>query len=154
MPKRSNQQTDERQAKAAHRYAVARRVHLERAPGGTFGRVDYVAKESSAMGAAIVSVIEMKCRDCKHDEFTSVWAEVRKVQALRHWSRIYDAPGLFVVEWTDGVMREVEAEALVEMSYGPMTVRRTDRDDELDMDDVYKVPIQRMTEVRTAEEPT
>jgi hypothetical protein len=139
-PKRSTPETDDKQEKAARRYALARHLHLERAPGGAFSPVDYVAKESAEMGAAAVEVVELKCRDNPWTVFPTVWAEVRKVEALRRWAGIYSCDGVFVVEWSDGAMRRIEVEQLVKVSGAPVVRARKDRDDERDEDEVYKVP--------------
>jgi hypothetical protein len=106
--------------------------------------VDYLAKEHDRMGAAVVEVIEMKCRECGVGAFPTVWAEERKVQALRKWADLYGAAGVFVVRWIDGALRRIEVERLVAVSGGPTTVRRLDRDDERDKDLVYMCPVDRM----------
>lgn len=145
MPKRSTPQTETAQDRAARRYGLAMHLHLERAPGGFYAPVDYVAKESREMGAAVIEVVELKCRGYPSDAFATVWAEDRKVAALRRWAEVYAASrGVFAVEWSDNVLRRIEVEELVNVSGKPVVRSRKDRDDALDTDVVYEVPIYRM----------
>jgi hypothetical protein len=142
--KRHTKQTDARERAAIWRYCWAFGGVPERAPGGGFSPVDYVIRESSSYAAPVIAVVEVKCRDCALDTFTTVWAEERKVAALIHWSAIYEVEGWFVVEWADGQMRRIEVDRLKAISGLPVTRRRADRGDPADEDSIYEVPIDKM----------
>lgn len=146
--KRSTKDTDAKQEAAAQRYAKARGLHLERAPGGTYAPVDYVAKASPHYGAEVLEVVEVKCRDALSDSFRTVWLEERKVVHLRRWADLYSADGVFVVEWGDRRLFWIDVRDAVRAAGGePVVRRRMDREDPLDSDLVYEVPLSSMKEV-------
>jgi hypothetical protein len=145
MPKRSTKKTDERQRRAAERYARARGLMLEPAPGGSFAPIDFVLRDPKTRRPE--EVIEVKCRDNGSTAYPTVWAEERKVRALTHWSGIYECPGLFVVEWADGEMRAMDVESVRLLSGHPVRRERVGRDDALDSDMVYLVPVERMERI-------
>jgi hypothetical protein len=146
-PKQSTPETDARQRHAAERYAKARGLHLEPAPGGAFSPVDYVAKASHHYGAEVVEVLEVKCRSSPSDSYQSVWLEERKVVHLRRWADLYDAEGVFVVEWGDGRLFWIDVRDAVRAAGEPVLRKRMDREDPLDRDMVYEVPTTAMREV-------
>lgn len=148
MPKRSTPETDARQRAAAERYARARGLHLEPAPGGAFSPVDYVAKESARYGAEVREVIEVKCRDALHGSYKTVWLEERKAVHLKRWADLYSCEAVFLVEWGDGRLFWIDVRDAVRAAGGePVLRKRMDRQDERDADMVYEVPLDAMREV-------
>jgi hypothetical protein len=148
-PRHSTKKTDERQQKAAHRYARARGLYLERAPGGAFSPVDYVGKSSGRYGADVLEVIEVKCRDSLSTSYPTVWLEERKVVNLKRWANLYSADGVFVVEWGDGRLFWIDVADAVRAAGDPVARRRMSRADE-EPDIVYEVPVNAMREVMDA----
>lgn len=144
--KRMTAKLDARQQESAARYMELTGLHLERAPGGVFSPVDYLARKSPRYGEPVIAVLELKFRENHVDTYFTVWCEARKVRALRQWASSYAATGWFVVEWTDGTMRQIEVERLIETSGEPVMRSRTlkTRDDAADTDLVYEVPVVQM----------
>lgn len=151
MRRRSTRKHEVEQERAARRYGRARGVHMERAPGGHFGPIDYIAKASDRMGAEALEVVELKCRSCGVGAFPTVWCEVRKIHSLRRWREVYSCAGTFVVEWADGEIRRIDVGKIPAVC-SPFVARRTDRNDagEHDADVVYAVPIAAMEVVVAA----
>ena len=144
---------EEAQEAAAARYARATGLWLERAPGGTFSPVDYVARESARYGQPVVEVLEFKCRGCGVGAFHDVWLEARKVEKLGVWGEHYAAPAYFVVEWADGEMRRITANDIARLAGDPVVKTRRDARDEYDTDLMYILPIAAMEVVCGAPVP-
>jgi len=145
MPKRVTDEHRKKQDAIAKKYAAARGLHLELAPGGTFSPVDFVLRESASYGARPAEVLEVKCRNYTSTAFQTIWLEERKAANLRRWAHVFDCPGIFLVEWSDGVLRWIDVDDAVAAAGGqPVVRRRTDRDDAADTDLVYEVPISSM----------
>ncbi len=146
--RRATKEHDTRQQHAADRYAQARGLHLERAPGGRISPVDYVARASPRYGEPVVEALEFKCRGCGIGAFPDVWAEDRKVAALAYASAFYDCEAYLVVEWADGEQRRINVDDIRRAAGGAPVVRhRQDRDDERDSDLVWCVPVMFMEKI-------
>lgn len=143
-PVRSNEQTDKDEERVAQRYGRAYNLDLRPPPGGRFSSVDRLARRPGSYFNPVEEVIEIKCRRDESTKYATVWAESRKVAALLHWSRIYAATGYFVVEWGDRIARRIEVNELLRISGTPVMRETLKRDDPLDRDVVYEVPITRM----------
>lgn len=137
------------QERAAQAYAHALGVRMERAPGGTFSPIDYIARrpvdsDRPRYGDPIVEVVEIKCRSCGVGAFSTVWCEERKVKSLRYWADLYGATGYFVVSWADGEMRRIDVERLLKVCPQTFVAHRLDKRDDYDSDLVHAVPVQAM----------
>lgn len=148
--KRVTRKHIEAQQAAADRYAAARGLHLERAPGGNIAPVDYLARASPRYGEPVVEVLEFKCRGCGVGAFPDVWLEDRKVAALQYGARLYGCDAYLVVEWANGEMRRIHVDDVARAAGGSPVVRhRRDRGDERDSDLVWCVPVRMMERVLT-----